>query len=83
MYLGKVQMLCGRSAKALCKGPVAEVVRALSEGPQGGQSGLEQEEQCHKYGRRSQSVRESRQIMPSISDHFNFTQRKMGTIAGS
>lgn len=54
MYLDEIQMPCGRSTQALCKGPVAEVVPALSAEPQGGQSGWSRE----SYARRSEWKRE-------------------------
>jgi len=89
VYLGKVEGPCGRIIKDLCKVPVAEVVPALFEEQQGVQSGWEESrQQWLEFWKESKgeckSIKEHRQIMPSILDHFNhFTQSEMGVIAGS
>lgn len=85
VYLGKVEGPCGRIIKDLCKGPVAEVVPALSEEQEAVQSGWEESrEQWLEFWKESKGIKERRQIMPSILDHFNhFTHSEMGVIAGS
>lgn len=68
---------------AKCKCCVAEVVLTLSEEEQGGQNGWNRQSNGWKCGRRGQSVRESRLIMPDILDHLSTLLSEVGAIAGS